>query len=356
MVEFAGWEMPITYGSILQEHRQVRDSGGMFDVSHMGRVHFRGQDALRFLERICTRRIHDMAHGQCRYSLICNERGGVKDDVLIYRYGDDDFLLIINAANRAKLLDHFAAHKADLDFVWEDRTEKTAMLALQGPRVMDIVARFSDEIPALKRYRFCVKSLFVFKMTISRTGYTGEDGVEVILPANMAATAANLMLSQGGDAAQFIKPTGLGARDTLRTEAGMPLYGHEMDEDTDPISAGLVFGINLDKDQDEAGQRFIGQDALQEIHQRGPENRLVGLLLDGKRTARPGMPIYSGGDAVGRVTSACLSPTLERPIAMGYVPSAMAEPDTSLQIQISRNMVDAIVTPLPFYKRKRPSK
>lgn len=354
MVEFAGWEMPIMYSSIIDEHHQVRTSGGMFDVSHMGRVHFQGRDARMFLERMCTRRIHDMKIGQCRYSLVCNEQGGVRDDVLIYRYGEDDFMLVVNASNRIKLLDHFASHQGDLKFKLIDRTEKTTMLAIQGPKVIDLVSRFSDEIPALKNYRFCVKSLLIFKMTISRTGYTGEDGVEVIMPANMAGKAVDLMLKEGGDEAkELIKPIGLGARDTLRMEAGMPLYGHEMDEERDPVSAGLMFGINLDKDEHELGEKFVGQEALKKIHDDEPGNKLVGLSLDGKRTPRSGMKILSGDTEIGYITSGCLSPTLGYPIAMGYVPAEFAEVDHVVQIALSSKKVDAKVTKLPFYKRAK---
>ncbi len=353
MVDFAGWEMPITYGSIIGEHHQVRTSGGIFDVSHMGRVSFKGPDARLFLERLCTRRIHDMTDGQCRYSLICNEAGGVKDDILIYRYGPEDWMLVVNASNRAKLLEHFKAHHGSLNFVMEDLTEKTAMIALQGPRVIPLVSAVSSEIPALKNYRFCVKSLMLFKATISRTGYTGEDGVEVILPASMASMAVKLMLGQD-QAAAALKPAGLGARDTLRTEAGMPLYGHEMDENTDPISAGLMFGINLDKDQGEQGEKFIGMDVLKRIHAEGPKQKLVGLNIEGKRTARQGMAIHNAGSAVGRITSGCMSPTLGRPIAMGYVPAALSAVGTKLQVELAPGSVtDAIVAPLPFYKRPK---
>ncbi|MBL1216727.1 MAG: glycine cleavage system aminomethyltransferase GcvT [Planctomycetes bacterium] len=354
MVDFAGWQMPIMYTSIVQEHEQVRTSGGMFDVSHMGRVYFRGQDARRFLERICTRRISNMAHGQCRYSLICNEQGGVRDDVLVYRMGDDDFMLVVNAANRTKLLEHFRQHSAGLSVTMDDRTEKSAMLAIQGPRVMDVIGRFSDEIPSLKKYRFTTKSLLLFKVTVSRTGYTGEDGVEVILPANVAPTAIKMMLDKGGDAGQIIKPIGLGARDTLRLEAGMPLYGHEMGEETDPISAGLMFGINLDKDEHEDGEPFIGQDALKAIHANGPTNRLVGLFLDTRRTARQDMPVLHNDGTVGRVTSGCTSPTLERSIAMAYVPAELTEPGTIVQVDLGKQAVDAEVCALPFYKRPKP--
>ena len=190
-------------------------------------------------------------------------------------------------------------------------------------------------------------------MTISRTGYTGEDGVEVILPANMAGKVMSMMLDKAGAAKDIIKPIGLGARDTLRMEAGMPLYGHEMDEQTDPISAGLNFGINLDKDELEGGEPFIGQAALKEIAQHGPKHKLVGLFIDGKRTARQGMSILHQGAAVGRITSGCVSPTLGRPIAMGYVPAELSELDAVVQVDLGHSAADATVTKIPFYKRPK---
>ena len=178
LVDFAGWEMPLHYGSIIEEHRQVRTSGGMFDVSHMGRLRFQGRDARAFLDRVCTRQIHGMADGQARYSLVCNESGGCRDDVLVYRRSEGKYDMVCNAANRAKLLEHFQATKGDLVFQMKDRTESTAMVALQGPRVMELLSRFSSEVPQLKRYRFVEKSLLVASAMISRTGYSGEDGVE----------------------------------------------------------------------------------------------------------------------------------------------------------------------------------
>jgi len=236
-VGFAGWEMPLTYGSVIEEHRYTRNSGGLFDVSHMGRIKISGRHARRFLERLLTRRVSDMKVNTCRYALACNETGGVLDDVLVYRF-EEHWLLVVNAANRLKLLDHFEQIRGDLVYKLEDQTESTAMVAVQGPKVMEMIGSFSREIPTLKRYGFCLKNLMILKMTISRTGYTGEDGVEVILPAKMAGMAVKLLLKDSGDE-PTVKPAGLGARDTLRMEAGMPLYGHELDEQTDPLSAGL---------------------------------------------------------------------------------------------------------------------
>jgi aminomethyltransferase len=350
MVEFAGWAMPIRYGSILEEHRQVRTSGGFFDVSHMGRIRFSGRHARRFLDRVCTRQIFGMTKGMCRYSLVLNERGGCRDDVLVYCFDDDEFLMVCNASNRAKLLEHFAQVKGDLVFRMDDETESTAMAAFQGPKVMDVVSTMSRELPNLKRYRFAEKNLMIVKMVVSRTGYTGEDGVEVILGATTAKLAISLLLKERGDKQGTVKPIGLGARDTLRMEAGMPLYGHEIDEETDPLSAGLAFAVKLDKGaDDERIGRFIGQDALQRIAKEGTKRTLVGLEVEGRRSPRQGMAILHAGKQVGAVTSGCLSPTLDRPIAMAYVPTELAALGTELVLDLGSSQAAAKVVKMPFY-------
>jgi aminomethyltransferase len=343
LVDFAGWEMPILYTSIIEEHKQVRSSGGLFDVSHMGRLRFSGRDALRFLDHVCTRAIADMTAGQCRYSLVCNERGGCRDDVLVYRLDESEFIMVCNASNRPKLLDHFAQVKGPMVFKLVDETTTTAMIAIQGPKVMDLIAKVSSEIPTLKRYRFVEKSILFKSFLISRTGYTGEDGVEVILPASIASLAVQQLLPEGDD----VKPIGLGARDTLRLEAGMPLYGHELTEDIDPLSAGLAFAVKLEKETP-----FIGQEALRKFSAAGTRRTLVGLRVEGKRSPRPEMKVLKSGREIGFVTSGCLSPTLERPIAMTYIDSAEAAPGTSVQVDLGRAgaVAEAQVVKLPFYK------
>ena len=352
MVDFAGWEMPLLYSSIMEEHRHCRTAAGFFDVSHMGRLRFSGRHARKFLDYVCTRQVLGMEVGQCRYGLVCNEQGGCLDDVIVSCFDEAEYLMVCNASNRAKLLAHFAAVKGDMAFKLEDQTESTAMVALQGPKAMDIISSLSSEIPKLKRYRFVQKSLIVVKMIVSRTGYTGEDGVEVILGSAMARMALGMFLKDAKEGASIIKPVGLGARDTLRMEAGMPLYGHEIDEQTDPLSAGLGFAVKLDKgDDDERVGRFIGQDALQRIARDGPKQKLVGLGLDGRRSARQGMQIRRGGTVVGRVTSGCLSPTLDRPIAMAFVDAALAEAGTEVEVDLRGTTVAARVEPLPFYRR-----
>jgi aminomethyltransferase len=355
MTDFAGWEMPLTYGSILDEHRWCRSAAGFFDVSHMGRLHFSGRHARRFLDKVCTRGILGMQRGMIRYSLVCNEQGGCHDDVLVYCLEEDEYLMVCNASNRAKLVEHFEAQKADLAFKMEDRTESTAMVALQGPKAMELIGRFSKEIPALKRYRFTEKSLMVVKLLVSRTGYTGEDGVELILGASMAKLAMGMFLKDMGKADGVVKPCGLGARDSLRLEAGMPLYGHEISETIDPLTAGLDFAVKLDKGTgDEREGRFIGQDALQAIATAGgPKRKLVGLLVEGRRSPRQGMKVMQGDRVVGEVTSGCLSPTLDRPIAMAIVERAVAESKPALSVDLGRERTGASITPMPFIKTVR---
>ncbi|MHC4991915.1 MAG: glycine cleavage system aminomethyltransferase GcvT [Planctomycetota bacterium] len=359
LVDFAGWEMPLHYGSIVEEHRWVRESGGLFDVSHMGRLRFTGRDAEAFLDRVCTRQIHGMADGQARYSLVCNHEGGCRDDVLVYRLAEHEFMMVCNAANRAKLLEHFAVEKGERVFQLKDETESSAMVAIQGPVVMDLMATVSTEIPSLKRYRFAMKQVLLAKFMVSRTGYTGEDGVEVIFPAAIASQAVGMLLKRVSGPDAPVRPTGLGARDSLRLEAAMALYGHEITEEIDPLSAGLDFAVTLDKGEgDPSVPRFIGQDRLQRIAEEGPRRRLVGLVLEGRRAARQSMPVSVGGSAVGVVTSGTLSPTLDRSIAMAYVDREHADPGTELRVDLGRATAAAEIVPLPFYKRpkKKPAK
>lgn len=351
---FAGWEMPLHYGSVLDEHRQCRASGSIFDVSHMARITLKGLHARRLLERICTRRITTMQPGQARYSLLCNEAGGVIDDVLVNRRDDDDFLVVANASNRAAVLDHIHAVRdaAGWKLTVDDETERTAMVAIQGPRVMELIARVSSEIPALKRYRFTIKNMIVMKLMVSRTGYTGEDGVEVILPRSTVGMALRLLLKDvdSDQAHALLRPAGLGARDTLRLEAGMPLYGHELAADINAMETGLAFAIDLDKSEAADGASFIGQEALLAVRDAGgPARRLVAIACDGRRSPRQSMPIATP-HGHGIVTSGCMSPTLDRPIALAYVPAATAD-GSPVTIDPDRTAIPGEVRPIPLYRR-----
>lgn len=346
MVEFAGWEMPLMYRSIIEEHHHTRRSGSIFDVSHMGRLYFSGPDAQRFLELVLTRNIAQQSTGTSRYSLICNEAGGVLDDVIVSR-DQKNWLVVCNAANREKLVSYFfeLRRSTSLDFDISDQTEATAMVAIQGPKVIDRLAELLPvDLRSMKRYTFASDSVMLIRFTVFRSGYTGEDGVEMILPAKAAAMMMKMFGSRFDRPDATIRPAGLGARDTLRIEAALPLYGHELTENIDPISAGLGWAVDLSK-------QFIGVERLRTIHQTGPTRRLVGLELAGQRIARQGTPLIADGKAVGQVTSGTLSPTLGKSIAMGYVDANFASEGTELLVDLKGTMNPARVVNLPFYKR-----
>jgi aminomethyltransferase len=349
LVDFAGWEMPVLYRSIVDEHEQTRSSGSIFDVSHMGRLHFSGKDAATFLNKVLTRNVADQKVGQSRYSLVCNEAGGVLDDVIISK-DVKNWILVCNASNREKLIKYFTKmrHDLDLDFDMADNTESTGMVALQGPKVIERIAGVLPvDVNSMKRYHFESGSYMgMLKFTVFRSGYTGEDGVEIVIPAKVAGMAMKLIAGKTEKETATIKPAGLGARDTLRLEAGMPLYGHELTENIDPISAGLSFAVDLTKD-------FIGVEALRQIKAGGPKRKLVGLELEGKRIARQGSPIVLDGATVGEVTSGTLSPTLQKSIAMAYVDADRAAEGTALAVDLKGTVVPAKVVKMPFYKRPK---
>src|SRR5688572_3362705 len=347
LVDFAGWEMPILYRGIVEEHEHTRKSGSLFDVSHMGRLSFSGPQAMALLDKVLTRKISDQKVGQSRYSLVCNEAGGVLDDVIVSR-DQKNWLLVCNASNRERIVRHFAeARRAgDFDVDVTDQTTATAMVALQGPKVIEKLANVLpvEDLASLKRYHFVSDSLMLVKFTVFRSGYTGEDGVELIIPAKAASMAMKLLGGKMDRAEATIKPAGLGARDTLRLEAGMPLYGHELTDQTDPISAGLGWAVDLSKD-------FIGAPALRQVAEAGPKRKLVGLELEGRRIARQGSPVMQNGQPVGEVTSGTFSPTLQKSIAMAYVDAALAGECAGLEVDLKGTMNPAKVVKLPFYKR-----
>jgi aminomethyltransferase len=347
MVEYAGWEMPILYRGITEEHQHTRTSGSIFDVSHMGRLSFSGPQAQALLDRVVTRKIDDQKVGQSRYSLVCNEAGGVLDDVIVSREARS-WLVVCNASNRERIVKHFNDVRREKDFDVDivDQTAATAMVALQGPKVIEKLAALLPVDPSgIKRYHFVTDSLMLVKFTMFRSGYTGEDGVELILPAKAASMAMKMLGGRMDRAEATIKPAGLGARDTLRLEAGMPLYGHELTEQTDPISAGLGWAVDLTKD-------FIGVAPLRQIADTGPKRKLIGLELEGRRIARQGSAVLQNGQPVGEITSGTLSPTLGKSIAMAYVDSNLAAEGTALEIDLKGTNNPAKVVKLPFYKRK----
>jgi aminomethyltransferase len=349
MVDFAGWSMPVQYGSIVAEHNATRTAAALFDVSHMGRLKFSGDGAAAFLDSIVTRRITDMQTGQVRYGLATNERAGILDDVLVYRIaradGTDYYAMVVNASNRAKIvawLDKQIGGRTDVRFT--DVTTETAMIAVQGPLAVELVdLRIDYDLPEMKYYHAVETLVGDHTAIVSRTGYTGEDGCELIVPAEIAQEVWEGVLADGKD--RGVVAAGLGARDTLRLEAAMPLYGHELNEDINPLEAGLNFAVNLD------GRTFPGSDVLAAVKKDGPKRVRIGLELAGKRVPREHYGIFAGDKPIGEITSGTFSPTLQKPIAMGYVPPEYAKVGTELMIDLRGAKEPAKVVKLPFYKR-----
>jgi aminomethyltransferase len=354
MVDFAGWDMPVQYPSgIIAEHQAVRTAAGLFDLSHMGRVFVRGPDALGLSQACFTRDLRRIRAGEAAYGLLCTEPGGIVDDVIAYVLGDDEVLFVFNASNREHDVAFFVsardAHQLDAEI--DDQTHATALLGLQGPDAQNVLQRLcTNHLEALPGYAF-VSGVEVAGRSalVSRTGYTGEDGFEIML--NRAQDAEHVW----GTLLNMLSVTacGLGARDTLRTEAGFALYGHEIDETTTPYQARLGWVVNLHKC---AEIEFVGCKALASLKERGPERLLVGLsLAPGGGVPRPGFPILHHGTRVGQLTSGTFSPTLQKPIALGYVQTALAQPDQALEIEIRGKPLSATVTKLPFVPhRSRP--
>ena len=344
MVDFAGWSMPVQYTSIVEEHQATRTGAGAFDISHMGRLAVTGPDAATFLDCLLTRRVTDMRPGMIHYSLICNADGGILDDVLVYRRQDDrdepQFSLVVNASNRAKIVDWLKDRVTEFAARVAEDTLATAMIALQGPRAAAIADKVSGgAIGKLKNYRGMTGTFAGVESYLSRTGYTGEDGCEIICTADAAPAVWGELLEHD------VQPCGLGARDTLRLEAAMPLYGHELDESINPIQAGLRFAVNMKE------REFIGRDALAAVAADPRHPIRVGLHIEERRVARQGAAVQHGRKTVGEVTSGTFSPTLERPIAMAYVHPESAATGTHVDVDIRGKTVAAVVVPLPFYQR-----
>lgn len=360
MVDFAGWAMPIQYTSIIDEHRATRSAVAITDISHMGRLRFEGPGAAVYLAELLTRRVGDMVLNQIRYSLVTNDQGGILDDVLVgyyhNAYGQPFYVVVVNGSNREKITRWVHAHlpreRAEArgqEILFSEVTHLWAMFAIQGPRSVDLLQPFVDvDLESMKYYKGAqVRILHPAARRqgaiISRTGYTGEDGFELSLGADIATAVWEVLLETGKPLGLI--PTGLGARDTLRLESGMPLYGHELAEDINPFEAGLGSACHL------VGYDFPGRDALLQIQRRPLERTRIGLELDGRRVARDGSPILVDGRQVGRVTSGTFAPTLEKVIAMGYVSPEYAQPGTDLAVDIRGHIESGRVVELPFYRR-----
>jgi aminomethyltransferase len=341
MVDFAGWDMPVQYTSIIEEHQAVRNDSGLFDISHMGRLSFGGPDALAFIQHVYTNNAATMKEGQARYGLICNAHGGIRDDVLVYRwpYG---FAMVVNASNREKIVSWLAENKGSRNVEVTDRTRDTCMVAVQGRRALQqcqgITGADADKLP----YYYAAPATYHGKpCVVSRTGYTGEDGLEIIVGAGQGVELWEDLIRRGA------RSCGLGARDTLRLEAAMPLYGHELSEEIDPLQAGLGWAVKMDKAD------FIGREALRLRQLDSARRRRIGLELEGKRIAREGAAITLDGHEVGRVTSGTFAPTLNKALVMAYVEPKLTTPGTTCEVDIRGKPARAKVVPLPFYRRTR---
>ncbi|CUH93360.1 glycine cleavage system aminomethyltransferase GcvT [Herbinix luporum] len=343
MIPFGGYLMPVQYKSgVIKEHMAVRKAAGLFDVSHMGEVILKGSDALNNIQKLVTNDCSLMVDGQVKYSPMCNQDGGVIDDLLIYRIGKEEYLLVINAANRYKDIDWIRKHLFG-DVRLSDISDETALLALQGPLSKSILTKLTDEKTLPIKYYTFKENVDIggIKCMVSKTGYTGEEGYEIYCKNKDAVSLWELLLDKGSG--EGLIPCGLGARDTLRLEAGLPLYGHEMDDSISPIEAGLGFAVKLNKED------FIGKQGI--IDRGEPTKIRVGLKITGRGIAREDCPVFYGDKEVGRTTSGTHSPYLGYPIAMAYVDLNYKDVGTNLMVEIRGRKTSAEIVPLPFYKK-----
>jgi aminomethyltransferase len=337
MVPFAGFEMPVQYAGIIEEHRAVREHAGIFDICHMAEFRVYGFGAFDALQALVTNDLHKIDElGKAVYTVMCDEHGGVIDDLIVYHTGDVEYLIIANAANREVDVAWITGHlPAELEFV--DESDRAALIALQGPDAVRIITELSGGAEPPKRFHIGEATLGgIVPVMLARTGYTGEDGVEIVCRDSDAAAVWRLLLSF-----PEVTPCGLGARDTLRLEAGYPLHGTDMDRSIDPISAGLGWVVALDKGP------FIGREAIVAVKAAGPVRKLAGLTVS-EGVPRHGYPVLHEGVEVGTVASGTFSPTLGHGIATAYLPAALAQPGTNLEVAIRRKTVPAVVEKMPF--------
>ena len=347
LIDFAGWLMPVQYSGILEEHRAVRERAGLFDLSHMGELFVVGPEAGGALAAALVTNPPSLTDGRAQYSMIVATDGGILDDLIVYRLGSERYLVVANASNAQVVSDLLAERIRPFKAVLDDRSLATALVAIQGPLSVEILRPLTDvDLDALRYYAIAEGTVAGVTALVARTGYTGEDGFEIFVDTAPAVDVWDALMAAGGD--RGLRPIGLGARDTLRLEAGMPLYGNELDATTNPYEAGLGRVVKLDKPDD-----FVGRAALERVARDGVARKLVGLVLRGRGIARHGYPIHAADRTTGVVTSGTHSPTLGEAIAMGYVATADAEPGTMIDVEIRGQRVPAEVVALPFYKRAR---
>ncbi|MFP4069535.1 MAG: glycine cleavage system aminomethyltransferase GcvT [Opitutales bacterium] len=343
-VPFSGWNMPVQYGSILDEHRAVREAAGLFDVSHMGEFVVTGSDAARFLDKLLVNAVRDLPVGKAVYSPMCAGDGGVVDDLIVYRIAQDEFLVCVNAGNVEKDYGWFLKQAArwELDVAVEDQSEAFALLALQGPNALAIMeAAGFDDAGAIRRFHHRAVGYSGCKLRVCRTGYTGEDGFEIYAPPPKAESLARLLMEVGE--AHGLKLCGLGARDSLRLEAGLPLYGHELSDEITPLEAGLAWTVKLEKED------FIGKHALAEQKEKGVQRRVVHFRLPGRRIARDGTAVIDAeGDLVGSVLSGTQSPMTDGPIGSALI--QVAAEDSDLFVDLRGNRIPLEIAKPPLHR------
>ena len=338
MVDFGGWEMPQQYTSIRDEHFAVRQVAGLFDVSHMGRFRVAGDSSLQFLQGLVTNDLAPLGHGQAQYNLICNETGGIIDDLVVYR-GSEGLFVVVNASNREKDLRWFREHaRADVEI--EDRTFELALIAFQGPRAQELLP--CEGLDAIPYFGFGHGDVAGIHALVSRTGYTGEDGFELFISSDRVGDAWDAILERGKEAG--VLPAGLGARDATRLEAALRLWGNDMDESVNPYEAGLGWTVKLDKGD------FIGRESLQQIKAQGPRRRLIGLKTEPGNIARHGASVIAQGSRVGVITSGTHSFFLGYPIALAMVEGASFRVGDRVAVEVRGREAPAEVVKLPFYR------
>lgn len=348
MVPFAGYAMPVQYRSIIDEHRTVRGAVGIFDLSHMGEIEVTGEEAVAYLRHALVSDPGALEIGQAQYSMICQPDGGIIDDLIVYRRDGGRFWVVCNASNRAAVVEQLTAllERGDFGAAIEDRSDRTALVAPQGPNAAALLAGLTDlDLDAIGNYRSAPGSVAGVDCLVARTGYTGEDGFELFCDARNAVRLWKAVVAAGEP--HGARPCGLGARDTLRLEAGMPLYGNELTRETNPFEVNLGRVVKLDKGD------FIGRAALQAVQQSGPTRRLVGLRMLDNAIPRSGYPVRSEGRPVGHVTSGTLSPTLGEKIAMALVPAQLAAVGNAVEVVVRDRPYRAEQVKLPFYRRPR---
>jgi aminomethyltransferase len=343
MVEFAGWEMPVQYSGVIDEHLAVRSRAGLFDVSHMGEIEVRGPAAQAFCQRVSANDVARVEVFQAQYNLLLNERGGVVDDVIFYRLEPDRYLICVNASNREKDFSWLRAHAEEPGVEVRNVSDEYGQLALQGPLAQSILASLTAvELADLKPFHFVHGDIASMPCLVARTGYTGEDGFELYCVPGDAERLWDALLSAG--VPRGLVPAGLGARDTLRLEKAYPLYGHELDDATTPFEAGLGWVVKLDKGP------FIGREVLVQQKHSGVRRKLAGIEMSEAGIARAGYRLLKAGYPIGAITSGTRSPTLRKAIALGYVSAEQAEVGNSIEVEIRGRPVPAKIVPLPFYR------